>query len=254
MPVISPSLSTVAANTHISLGQRAGAELYEQCARAQHALKIVSPYLSASFVDMLVELEERGVTVTLLTTENAQANREVAHRLVNQLRQTDEEAAHRRRLGRIYTALSILLFLAIGTAGVLTRTTPLVYAYAGALLSVLAFLFFQSRRIFHYSYTAAVSRLKVFVSPFYKEQRITRDQGMMLHAKIYVIDERVAYLGSLNFTYSGFYDNFETTLRVDDLAAVRRISAHVEALYAEDHLAILGIESWGRSLYPEPKN
>lgn len=253
MPVISPSIFTMAANAQVYLGQRAGADLYEQCGRARTSLKIVSPFLNANFIDLLTGLEQRGVTVTLLTSENAQSNEEVALKLVRQMRATDEEAAHKRRTGRIYAALSFFVCALAGVVGFLTRS-PLVYAFAGSLLSVLLFIYFQRRRIYSYSYSPTLSRLKVFVSPFYRQQRITREQGVMLHAKLFLIDERVAYLGSLNFTYSGFYDNFESCIRIEDAPAVRRLSALVETLYNEEELAILGIEAWGRSLYPEPKN
>ena len=45
----------------------------------------------------------------------------------------------------------------------------------------------------------------------------------LLHAKLYVIDREVAFLGSLNFTKLGLCKHFETWLRVDKRDDIRAL-------------------------------
>ena len=55
--------------------------------------------------------------------------------------------------------------------------------------------------------------------------------------KLYVIDREVAFLGSLNFTKPGLFDNFETCLRVDKRDDVRALELLIKSQLKE-------IESW----------
>jgi phosphatidylserine/phosphatidylglycerophosphate/cardiolipin synthase-like enzyme len=49
-----------------------------------------------------------------------------------------------------------------------------------------------------------------------------------LHAKAIVMDRQVAYLGSVNLTYSSMDRNREVGLVTDDAAAVERIARTIE--------------------------
>jgi phosphatidylserine/phosphatidylglycerophosphate/cardiolipin synthase-like enzyme len=60
---------------------------------------------------------------------------------------------------------------------------------------------------------------KVFVSP----NSGNSTNKTFIHSKIYIIDDEIAYLGSLNFTGSGVKDNHETRIRTTDPEAVAKI-------------------------------
>lgn len=68
-------------------------------------------------------------------------------------------------------------------------------------------------RVYHYTYEQ-VFPLRVLLS---------RNNGASttLHSKVYIIDDRIAYLGSLNFTKSGTQSNYETRIRTTEQAAVK---------------------------------
>ncbi|MBP2515537.1 dsRNA-specific ribonuclease [Sphingomonas sp. PvP018] len=52
-----------------------------------------------------------------------------------------------------------------------------------------------------------------------------------VHAKVFVIDGRVAFVGSSNLTISGLLRNFESTVRIEDLESVRLVADQMEALW-----------------------
>ncbi len=58
------------------------------------------------------------------------------------------------------------------------------------------------------------------VSYFLKKENEEYDNNTnkvdFLHAKFYVIDNKVVYLGSLNYTNNGFNNSIETTVRIED--------------------------------------
>ena len=66
----------------------------------------------------------------------------------------------------------------------------------------------------------------------------------LIHSKIFVIDEEIAFLGSVNFTHSGFKTHYETTIKVEDKNAVKDISHEVETLYLSKDLKEKRVEDW----------
>lgn len=250
----SPNASISASNVQLYLGQSAGSELYSRLKRARRSVKIVSPYIKAHFIDVLSDLQPNGVKVTILTTEDVikREGKKVAFKLVRQIKLTNEKAASRRKKGKLYSLLSVAAFVLLGIVGVSTQSV-LAYAFAGVLLAAASFYYFHNLPIYAYSYQANFSRFKVFVSPYFRQNKM-KSQSMMVHLKAYVIDDEVAYLGSLNLTQEGFFDNYESCFRIDDRAAVAKVSSLIDDLYHEQNFAVLDIHSWGKSLYREPKN
>ena len=85
-----------------------------------------------------------------------------------------------------------------------------------------------------------IFRIKVFDSASGKNPRSTE----LIHSKIFVIDEEIAFLGSVNFTYSGFKTHYETMIKVEDSKAVKDISQEVERLYNSKDLREKRVEEW----------
>jgi dsRNA-specific ribonuclease len=52
-----------------------------------------------------------------------------------------------------------------------------------------------------------------------------------VHAKVFIVDGRVAFVGSSNLTISGLLRNFESTVRIEDVDSVRQIADQMEALW-----------------------
>ncbi|KMQ69454.1 hypothetical protein ACM39_03075 [Chryseobacterium sp. FH2] len=75
-----------------------------------------------------------------------------------------------------------------------------------------------------------------------------------IHSKIYIIDDEIAYMGSLNFTGSGVKENHETRIRTSDPNAVAKIIEEVKEVFYNSNLAERDIQFWGSQLYEEPVN
>jgi len=53
----------------------------------------------------------------------------------------------------------------------------------------------------------------------------------LIHGKIYIIDNKIAYLGSLNLTTMGTKYNYETRIRITDAEAVNEINEEFYELF-----------------------
>jgi len=66
---------------------------------------------------------------------------------------------------------------------------------------------------------------------------ISTDEGIingLMHNKILVIDSKITWLGSSNFTYYSFYRNYENLLRVEDLDIAQKYKAEIEELIEKE--------------------
>jgi len=102
-------------------------------------------------------------------------------------------------------------------------------------------VFIYSKSISEYSIKLhPIFKIKVFDSASGKRPGSTE----LIHSKIFVIDEEVAFLGSVNYTYAGFKTHYETTIKVEDKNAVREISEEVDKLYNSGDLRGKSVEEW----------
>ena len=84
-------------------------------------------------------------------------------------------------------------------------------------MAAIVFGIYWNRGICRYKYAWTLSRTTA-PSPYRYDTECP-----LVHAKLYVIDKKVAFLGSLNFTNEGLFDNFETCVRVDKSEDVRNL-------------------------------
>lgn len=71
---------------------------------------------------------------------------------------------------------------------------------------------------------------------------------------MYLIDDEIVYLGSLNFTGNGTRNNYETRIRITDRKAVKEMVAEFISLFNNDTYQERELSEWGRELYLEPLN
>lgn len=244
-----PEPQPAATRADVYFGRSAGSRLYQHLRSARQRVIAVSPYVKVHFARELIVLQQRGVEVLLVTSEDIAKRRDVATELVEQLRHGDEGAQRRRRRGML---LCGLLALGCVPSTVLAPWLPLLILYPVIAAPVAAALFLWSYavRIYSYSYRFRLGRIKILVSP-YAEGGDRLKEHLMMHAKAYVIDD-VAYLGSLNLTPEGFFDNFESCVRIEYTSAVRRIVEDVEALFSNGRWRSLEARDLGPALYGEP--
>lgn len=75
-----------------------------------------------------------------------------------------------------------------------------------------------------------------------------------IHGKIYIIDDAIVYMGSLNLTISGTKHNYETRIRTTDYEAIKKVKDEFYDLFYNSSIPEVNIQSWGSHLYQEPIN
>ncbi len=130
----------------------------------------------------------------------------------------------------------LLLYAIIGLSLVLIlsayfyREVKLLYGVIPIILLFLIRNFFQNKiktkKIFNYKYSQLFP-FNVFVSP----EKVDSYKNTFIHAKIYIIDDEIVYMGSLNFTGSGTKDNYETRIRTTDRNAVSKVVEEFDQLF-----------------------
>ncbi len=248
------------AKCDIYMGTGAGAKMLKEIGNAQNSIKISSPYLSPTLIMELIWLHKKKVKVSLITSDHLHGgNRKLEESikpLIVQHQKLDERA---NRIRNRFINLEMILkwgslLLLIGICGITFFNGNWSYLFS-LILPIVLFLISRifrrkiiSAQIYTYEYRSLFP-FKVFVTP-----DSNRINTRFIHGKIYIIDGRTAYLGSLNFTESGTKYNYETRIRVTDEEVVRKIDAEFDELYEDPEMAYFGIQEWGRKLYYEKIN
>ena len=240
--------------TEVHLGKNAGKPILAAMKNARGSIRVMSPYLGAALVDALLEKAGQGLDVRLLTsTEFEERGEASARRLIIQKR-------HVRRVARAFRALGLFVSLAVFAAalaaqaasalGYLRGPAELRMAWMAAPPALLLFLVLRSLRVYAYSYQPRIP-MAVIVSP----NTDGRAKGrFLIHAKMYVIDEEIAFLGSANFTKAGFGANYESRITVRDTAAVFQLADEFDRMFANKDAEYRDIAAIGRALFDEPAN
>ena len=192
----------------VFLGRNAGEELLRDIRGAKKSVKIVSPYLSPGYVSELVKLHNRGVEVTLITTDDGGTAA------------LDVPGLYREEPGQSRSK-ALLVALALFVLGVLLAVAG--HPFWGLLLLASAVIVAKLRS--SPGKRVPVFDLRVIPSPY----RDGKGEYLM-HAKVYVIDDQTAYLGSINLTTSSLKCNYETAERISEKAAVLKLSAEISVL------------------------
>lgn len=248
------------ANCDIYIGKGAGKKLLNDIRNAKKSIKIVSPYLSPFLISELISIRKRNLDVELITTDNIEdfyGNYEKnIHQLIIQNKKTDKEAVKKREkwkdISKILTYVNlVLLAISMGLA-YFFKDTKVAYGFIPIVVIFLIIKLYKSKiknkRIYTYWYSQLFP-FKVYMSP-----DTTDLSDTFIHGKIYLIDDQIAYLGSLNFTASGTKYNYETRVRTTDQNAIKEIKEELYQLLNYSNLPERDIQFWGKQLYKEPIN
>lgn len=248
------------ANCDIYIGKGAGKKLLNDIRSARKSIKIVSPYLSPFLISELIDFRKRNLEVELITTDNIEdfygSYEKNIHKLIIQNKETDKEAVEKREkwkdLVKILSYIDFgLLAIVIGLAYYL-KDVKVAFGLIPIIIIFLVIRLFQSKiknkRIYSYWYSQLFP-FKVYMSP-----ETSNLSDMFIHGKIYLIDDEIAYLGSLNFTSSGTKHNYETRIRTTDRNAIIEIKEELNQLMNHSNLPERNIQLWGKHLYLEPIN
>lgn len=244
----------------IYIGKGAGEKLLNDINNARKSVKVVSPYLSPFLIKELIKLRSRNLEVELITTDNIEDfygnNDKNIHKLIIQNTEIDEVAVEKREkwddISKIILYISIGLLITIIGLFYYLKDVKLGFGLIPIGILLLVYKLYKTKiknkRIYSYWYTQLFP-FKVYMSP-----DRTNLSDTFIHGKIYLIDDKIAYLGSLNFTASGTKHNYETRVRTEDVDAIKEIKEEIYQLFNHSHLPERDIQYWGTQLYKEPKN
>lgn len=248
------------ANCNIYIGKGAGKMLLDDIQNAKKSVKIVSPYLSPFLIKELIDLKRKRIDIQLITSDNIEDFREGNDKnilkLIHQETTKDPVATSTRNKwivlnGRIFMTLLALCGAEL-TLAYFFRDQKVLWGIAPIFILLAVFFHLKwrisNKKIYLYNYVQLFP-FKVYLSP-----QTTKSSDTFIHSKIYIIDDSIAYLGSLNFTSSGTKFNYETRIKTTDKAAVDKILEEFFWLFNDSNLPERDLQNWGRELYDEPIN
>lgn len=257
-------------DSKVYLGTGAGETyLWKTVKKAQSSVKIVSPYTHASYIMDLLRLQEKRVDVTLITSDQIEEGQDwgdypgLKHQdIIKQKRHVDEQALRKRKTGLLITRILLAMLGSVAAILVYKGIKLSILAIIGSLLAFfLAFNYFNNIKVYSYTYFSPLKRLVILISPHEKSPwwrdtiKQTHPTNPFVHAKIFVVDDKVAFLGSVNMTNPGLSKNYESLIEISDPKAVAAISAEIDETLANGtHWPKVDLQEWGKQLYPEPRN
>lgn len=249
------------ANCDIYIGKGAGKKLLEDISNAKKSVKVVSPYLSPSLINELIRLHSKGLEISLITNDNIEDyyrdSEKNIYRLIIQKSIVDDNAQKIRN--KWINLEEILRYTFFGLSAILVftlflfKTLKLLFILFPILLLFIIRKTYikkiKNKRIYSYQYSQ-LFLFKVYIS----SQNANTNSNTLIHSKIYIIDDEIVFMGSLNFTYSGTKNNYETRIRTIDKIAVDKIVTEYDELFYNSGYPERNVRDWGKELYGEPIN
>jgi len=247
---------TFSHNDKIYLGRNAGRDILQEIRKAKHSIKIISPYLTPSYVEELVALNKKGVDITLITADDVEkgdgrySTLDHTH-LVKQLCEKDEEEAEKRSNRMFWSGIGLATSGVLIVLSFLLSLWLLILGLAGMIVAGIYFFWSKEIVVYTYSYET-IFKLKICFSQYCRDG--VHKGTHLIHSKVFVVDDDVAFVGSVNFTHSGLVKSYETAVRVTDKKAVKDLSEEVDRLFNTKEGYFKDIQEWGKELYTEPPN
>ncbi len=243
-------------SSKLYLGRNAGDKILISLRLATKSIKIATAYISSEYIDFLIEKAESNVDVSLILSSEFSSDQnsriKIYRKLIQQTRITDHKKKRLRFFGLCLVILSYFIVLVFLFVGYIEKFPHFKYANFLFPLLIFTHLYLKKMRIYNYTYKNKLN-FTVIMSP-YSSNNSFNENFYLAHAKIYIIDEEISFLGSMNFTRMGFNNNYESRMLIEDLNDVGFISNEFDYLYANNSTSYLDLVSLARSIYEEPPN
>ncbi|MGB6150740.1 MAG: phospholipase D-like domain-containing protein [Pricia sp.] len=248
------------ARCDVYIGTGAGKKLMEEIGNAQRSVKIVSPFLSPFLVQRLIDLHHKNIEVQLITTDTIEDfygdRKRNIHELIHQEVHMDADARRskiRWKLSaKIINGIAVALSIGFVILNYWLKDIRLLWLLIPIALLFLVARYFRTKYKLVRVYSCSYSQL------FPLKVVLSKDENgfgnTYLHSKIYIIDDKIVYLGSLNFTGGGTRNNYETRIRLHDSPCIQKIVEEFDYLMHEARMPEVDIQHWGRLLNREPFN
>ena len=243
----------------VYIGQNSGEPLLEEIKSAKYEVLILSPYIDETKLDDLIKLKNRNINVRLaFSSLRKEQKNNILQKLIQQNKYTDtvkqERVKEQAKLYNYLTTTSFVLGICAFFLSVFEISSSKIFVSCLLILIVFFALsqWFKKKKkqiekteIYSYDYSEKIN-FKYFMNHFHEDK--------FIHSKIYVIDRKVAYLGSLNFTNNGFSSNFETRIKITHEEQIKELVEFVNNIFKDDTNFRRHQLPWlGRKVYNEDK-
>ncbi|WP_185114336.1 phospholipase D-like domain-containing protein [Chryseobacterium artocarpi] len=244
----------------VFVGQNAGTQLNNDILNAKEEVLIISPYIDEVKLDDLIALKNRNINVRLAFSDlRPEQYREILTKLIHQHRVTDVKKKEKRDSQKNMLFFSSIALFCLGIFSLIYFGMHVVddFTDSNNFLSILVSLgsFFGFYKCWEMK--SVVEKMEIYTYHYseklnFKFIRNSRYDSKFIHSKIYVIDRKVAYLGSLNYTKSGFTTNFESRIRITQREKVNELVSFVHDIF-EDNVNVRRHELFylGKKIYSE---
>lgn len=247
-------LKTVSDSCEIFIGKNAGDDIYSCIKNAKKSITILSPYVSPEYILLLTEAFYKGLDVLLLTgsdmSSNEKTKNDIYRNVLIQYQHLNKKAKKFRIYGLIISLLLLISAIGCGIWGYKTGKNDLLWSFVAVPILWKIFVKFKNKRIYFYTYEP-IFDFGVFISPY--DKKIDEAQ-YFIHSKIYIIDEKIAFVGSVNFTKNAFRTNYECYVKIEDPNTVTSISHEIKNLTQSEGTFYKDFSVVGRRIYTEPPN
>lgn len=250
-------------------GKGAGKKILDSIHQAKKSIKIVSPYISSNFVDWLTEIQTFGINVVLITSDNQKTDsfynvyKPDYTNIAIENKKNEQLVRRKMFLSRIYKVLLVLTIICVSLLAISFGLSWLItmenisyeniqrdFSYLLSSLTLISnvlilliatfLVLFIVVKIVITNISGKIRYIPV-PNPTYSEKlkglKIVYSQSAFIHSKIYIIDDEIAYIGSLNFTENGINSNYESCLTIRDKKTVEKISQYVRFLFEDTSIS-----------------
>ncbi len=243
------------------IGKNAGNKIIEEINTAKSSVKIISPYISPSTIWHLIKLHRKGVQVELVTTDAVMDQTEQAEKTFKVLIKQEKE--YNKKGAALKKTLHFLQKLLWGSFAIALLATfyfyieeqssnlglGIIISLTLLVLGIYVSIKTSQQNTFQYKYESLFP-LKLLIAPENSEFPIKT----FIHSKVFIIDEKIMYWGSINFTSMGVKDNYETRVRTTDTIAIQKMTKEFNQLLQSNNLPERYLNIWGRMIYSLDKN
>lgn len=236
------------------MGRHSGKELLKELHNAKNSVKIISPYLGPDYIKELIGLKEKGLKVSLITSDYLETSNysDFTHQdVIKQDRKVLEHAVEERKSLLNYSLITLSVFgISIFTSLITQMFSLIFFSLIPLTIGCLMYYFYSIKKIYEYSYYSLFD-LRIFHSQYCKEEK---KNDFLIHAKVYIIDDKILFSGSVNFTYSGIENSYECISKYTDNETLNYAISEYKKLFHNKNLHFKDINSWGKELYDELPN
>ena len=250
-------------NADIYLGQGAGKKLLNDMENAKKFIKIISPYHSTNYLELLILLQEKGIDISLITSEEIKDYKEASKgtlktKLIKQEKTVNEKERKKHiviskisKFSILGFVLSILIIFGLGWKISEAYFQGLYISIGLMAIGTIFFFWSTNIKVNTYAYKELFP-FRVFDSPH--KLNYSHSGAFHIHSKVYIIDDEIAYMGSINLTSSGLGNSFESRIRIIDKDVISGLNEMFEKLFNHTDNIFLDNIAWGKQAYAEPLN